>query len=71
MIESLLGYKCEDRHHIVAWSKYSDIAGPTIVVARSSMRGRRWMRAVRRIGAPGWHVSAWDTKRAATDGMYR
>lgn len=65
MIESPLDYRCDGTHYIVAWSF---ARGPSIIVARSTVRGRRWVRAVRKIGAPGFWITAHKTKRDALKG---
>lgn len=63
---TLDGYECEGPHEILRWCE----DGPSVVVARGTMRGRPWFRAVRKIGAPGWHVSGYKRKRDAIKGEF-
>lgn len=62
--DELLAYRCEGPHHIVTWSRIGR-PGPTLVVARSTLRGRPWIRALRKIGRPGWHITAHRRKADA------
>jgi hypothetical protein len=64
---ALEGYVCDGPHEILRWC--SD--GPSIVVARHVGRGRRWLRATRKIGAPGWWITAYKLKRGAIQGLAR
>jgi hypothetical protein len=68
--DTLASYRCEGEHHVVRWSRYLDDPGPVLVVARSSMPGKRWMRALRKIGKrEEWHITAYRTKRDALQGF--
>lgn len=58
MSDGLLCYRCEGAHYVVRWCS----EGPSVVVARSGIRGRPWIRAVRKIDAPGWHITAHKTR---------
>jgi hypothetical protein len=58
---SELPYPTEGAHHIVRWST----DGPSVVVARTTLRGRPWGQFIRRIGAPGWWATCYMTKRRA------
>jgi hypothetical protein len=53
------GFNCPSHHYIVAWSF---ARGVSIFVARSSGRGKPWLRFVRKIGAEGWWVTAHPTR---------
>lgn len=58
------GYCCEGTHTIVRWRAGE---GVTLFVARASMRGRPWLRFLRKIDRPGWWVTAYKTKAEAVD----
>jgi hypothetical protein len=57
-----LPYPTAGTHRILAWSWSR---GPSIVVARVTLRGRPWGRFVRKIGRPGWHATCYPTMRKA------
>lgn len=65
-MNDIIGYKCHGQHYILKWS----VEGPTVIVARMGLPGRRWARAVRKIGADGFYVTSYRTKRAAMAGPY-
>lgn len=52
----------EGRHYIIARGFRGVI---TIVVARTTLRGRRWGRFVRMISAEGWWATCHNTRREA------
>lgn len=57
MNENDLPYPTEGRHRIIRWCSH----GPSIVVARTTLRGKPWARFVRKIGLPGWHATCFRT----------
>ena len=61
------GYPVEGSHYIAAWGR----CGPTIVIVRSTMRGRPWLRCVRRLEPRErelWWVSGYKTRALALAG---
>lgn len=59
-----------DGYHLLEGWRYRPEGRTSLIIARSTLPGRRWLRFLAKSSGQGYYVTAWDTRAKALDGTH-